>query len=623
MYPHQTQKSSLAKACRRAPLLATVGLVIAGLLAAAAPGAPSDLDLSFGDGGLTTVSFAPNTAGGADVAVQPDGKIVVAGTAADVPPNPPIGIRFALARLNTNGSLDESFGTGGKVTTEVGPSGSSVGAVMLQPDGKIVAGGGALGNALDFALVRYNPDGSVDQSFQTVLTDYGDNESVQDLALQADGKIIAVGGYNSFSIARYNSDGSLDQGFGTGGKVNLHPGSRNLAHAVVVQPDGRIVVGGYTGENLDRPALVRMNADGSLDQNFGLAGLVVSSTIQGSINALSLDPDGKIVGGGAHVTPSNESGFGLYRFNPDGSFDQTFGSDGTVFTRISGASTAFLTDIALQPDGMIIAVGMAFPPDFTSRFAVARYNPDGSIEGTFGAVMTSFPSGPSVAYGVALQADGKIVSAGVAGDPSTFALARYTAGPPVDTTAPVLDLPADIFSVSPADGASVSFQVTATDNVDLNPEVVCTPTSGSHFPVGTTTVNCTATDAAGNVSSGSFRITLVVQFAFTLSVIDVTLAPQENTVMVRGRVVCNQAGSVQIFGLLEQVTGNKLIQGSFFTALDCSPTASQWAATVTQFDPSQRYRLGKAAVTVEAGGCDSFSCNAFALQSTSTKIERR
>ncbi|HEX6647906.1 MAG TPA: delta-60 repeat domain-containing protein, partial [Pyrinomonadaceae bacterium] len=183
------------------------------------------LDPSFGSGGKAINDF------GGRIALLPDGKMVAAGgaSAAD-------GFDFALSRFNANGTVDTTFGSGGRVTTDLGGRFEGASSIAVQPDGKIVTGGYAvvpINQFANFALVRYNSDGSLDLSFGTggkVLTNFG-NISAQaySMALQPDGKIVLAGyvnfnGSESFALARYNTDGTLDAGFGTGGKVHTEFG---------------------------------------------------------------------------------------------------------------------------------------------------------------------------------------------------------------------------------------------------------------------------------------------------------------------------------------------------------------------------------------------------------------
>ncbi|MFD5426499.1 calcium-binding protein [Streptomyces sp. NPDC127084] len=410
-----------------------------------AQAAPGDLDPTFGTGGKVTTGFGAGLSPfGEDLAIQADGKIVAVGGS-----DTGLGSDFALARYNTDGSLDATFGTGGLVTTDFGGTDAAIG-VAVQPDGKIVTVGysDAGGTLNDFALARYNTDGSLDATFGTgglVTTDFGPGRSdvANAVALQTDGKIVAVGGSalvaaNDFALARYNTDGSLDATFGTGGRVLTDfGGDGDIASAVALQTDGKIVTAGLSNASGTFDfALARYDTDGSLDATFGTGGLV--TTDFGATNnwafGVALQTDGKIVAAGY----SNASGtfdFALARYDTDGSLDATFGTGGLVTTDFGGFDIGFA--VALQTDGKIVAAGYS-DVSGTIDFALARYNTDGSLDATFGTgglVTTGFGGSFDAASAVALQADGKIVAAGSsdASGTSEFALARYLDGVPILT----------------------------------------------------------------------------------------------------------------------------------------------------------------------------------------------
>jgi uncharacterized delta-60 repeat protein len=422
------------------PLLLALTLVAtsAGVVAAH----PGDLDPSFGTGGTVTMPVGNASA----VALQGDGKIVTAGHA-------DTGTQgdFALARYNPDGSLDPTFGTGGTVTTAF-PSyfGSydAAYAVALQGDGKIVAAGDTdTGGGGAFALARYNPNGSLDPTFGrggTVTTAFGTPyDAAYAVALQGDRKIIVAGNTDTgtrgaFALARYNSDGSLDPTFGTGGTVTTAFGtSHDAAYAVALQGDGKIVAAGFTQTATQPPlhtfALARYNSDGSLDVTFGTGGRVTTAFgMSGSLaNAVALQGDGKIVAAG-DTDIGTQGAFALARYNPDGSLDPTFGTGGTVTTAF-GTSSSSANAVALQGDGKIITAGVTETAPGAYVFALARYNPDGHLDATFGTdgtVTTAFGTIIAEAFAVALQGDGKIVAAGLTepattATPYTFALARY------------------------------------------------------------------------------------------------------------------------------------------------------------------------------------------------------
>ena len=260
------------------------------------------LDLGFDEDGKVTTSFGINAAG-SGVAIQPDEKIVVAGTA---------GTDFALARYYSDGSLDTGFGNDGKVTTSFG-SKATGSDIVIQPDGKIVIVGTA---GTDIALVRYNPDGTLDLGFDgngKVTTSFGTNAAGSGVVIQPDGKIVVAGtvGPNNatdFAIVRYNSDGSLDFTFGSDGKVvtNLDAMS-DSGNAITLQPDNKIVVAGSKGIYFGTMfTLLRYNPDGSLDPYFGDNGIVITS-LAGEYDwayAVTIQPDDKIIAAGdRHLLP--------------------------------------------------------------------------------------------------------------------------------------------------------------------------------------------------------------------------------------------------------------------------------------------------------------------------------
>ena len=284
------------------------------------------------------------------------------------------------------GSLDTTFGTGGKVNTPIGSSYDVAYALGIQPDGRIVAAGySSNGSNYDFALVRYNTDGSLDTGFGTggkVTTPIGSSNDIANaLGFQSDGRIVVAGSsYNgsnyNFALVRYNTDGSLDTGFGTGGIVTTSIGSGyNIAYALGIQPDGRIVVAGSycNGSNYDF-ALVRYNADGSLDTGFGMAGKVTTPIGSGYDIAYALDiqSDGRIVVAGSSCIGSNYD-FALVRYNTDGSLDTGFGTGGIVTAPI-GSSDDKAIAIGIQSDGRIVAAGYS-SNDSNYDFALVRYLP--------------------------------------------------------------------------------------------------------------------------------------------------------------------------------------------------------------------------------------------------------
>jgi uncharacterized delta-60 repeat protein len=407
--------------------------LLAVLLIPAAQATPGALDPSFGTGGKVTTTLGLTDAEAYDLARQPDGKLLAAGASSNGSNDD-----FALARYNPNGSLDTSFGSGGKVATAFGPSQDGANAIVSQPDGKLVAAGYSLNGAnYDFALARYNADGSLDTSFGSggkVTTAIGSgNDSAFALALQPDGKLVAAGdSFNGvdrdFALARYNVNGSLDTSFGSGGKVTTWIGSGNdSTYALAVQPDGKLVAGGSNLQGTQSVvALARFNPNGSLDSGFGTGGKVATAFASYAYaSALALQLDGKLVVAGTGSTGSQQV-FALARYNQDGSLDTGFGSGGKVTTAIGTHDG--VEGVALQPDGKLVAAGYARAGS-ADVFALARYNQDGSLDTSFGSggKITTAIGSDDDASALVLQPDGKPVVAGGTwnGAKEQFALVRY------------------------------------------------------------------------------------------------------------------------------------------------------------------------------------------------------
>jgi uncharacterized delta-60 repeat protein len=416
--------------------LGTLVILMAMANPAAAP--PGDLDPSFDGDGKVTTDFTGGFDQAKGIAIQADGKIVAAGLA-PAPGND----NFGLARYNPNGSLDLSFDGDGRVTTDFAGGFDQANAVAIQADGKIVAAGAAAISGTDLAVARYNADGSLDPSFDSdgmLTTDYGFGSSfAQAVAIQPDGKIVAAGfgsatGFDFF-LTRYNSNGSLDTSFDGDGKVTF-PGlgsSDNRANSVAVQADGKIVAAGCTScfSSSSDFALVRYNSNGSLDGSFDGEGNVKTDFAGGDDQAyaLAILSDGRLVLAG-YVSVSGGVDFGLARYNADGSLDMTFDGDGKVNSDFSGSSDQAYA-VAIQTDGKIVTAGRALISG-TFDVALARHKNDGSLDTAFsldGKVTTDFAGNFDQANGVAIQADRKIVVAGFArvSGSDDFALARYTA----------------------------------------------------------------------------------------------------------------------------------------------------------------------------------------------------
>lgn len=423
------------------------------------------LDPTFGNGGRVVTDFSAGSAAagaGNSAVVQADGKVIVAGRLTEPGSN---YSSFAIARYNLNGSLDASFGNNGLVTVNFGSrTDSHATSVAVQADGKIVVAGEAAPEDPDspgsfagyFGVARLNSDGSLDPYFGTAGKKTVNFSSMfsgaQGVVVQSDGKIVLAGyaqsltDYTSFqyAMARLNSDGGLDSSFGAGGQITFGSGiGENLA----LQADGKLVVVGEVGDfsttglGID-VEVSRLNSDGSLDVTFGIGGQM-SINFGYSTNFgfnLAVQSDAQIVVAGfASAYPDFPNGpdyaVAVARLNNDGILDSTFDDDGKSITSVSfpGTGIAFAdTGMAVQPDGKIVVATTSFLPGGGDEFFVARLNGDGSPDNTFGnngTVTTDFGGGTDEGYVVALQADGKIIAGGFSRTSRQgFALARYYGG---------------------------------------------------------------------------------------------------------------------------------------------------------------------------------------------------
>ena len=349
------------------------------------------------------------------LAVQGDGKIVAVGDSYNSGGG---GWKIALMRFNSDGSLDSGFGSGGKVQT---PVYGSARAVAIDASGRIVVGGAMYDGSNAFVLARYNTDGTLDATFGSnggvVFTLM--NGGINALAIQSDGSIVAAGnaysynGYsngNDFALARYLSSGILDPTFGAGRGVVItdtryYATTGNAATGVVLQPDGRIVAAGG-------PYLIRYNFDGSLDASFGSSGVVLGSQYDWT-DGVGVQADGRIVAAGSSYNYATQGyDFAVTRYDLSGNPDTTFNLNGYAVTTLS--SLYPLSPAVVVPDtsGKIVAAGYS-----QYQAVITRSNSDGSSDTTFDADGSLVLPGNlwgsnSMVHKVAVQSDGKLLVAG-------------------------------------------------------------------------------------------------------------------------------------------------------------------------------------------------------------------
>src|SRR5215471_11982559 len=368
---------------RSIALLLCSSAVMLPMLSTGHTSAGGGLDPGFGDGGIVITNLTGSDFSFA-IALQPDGKILTAGTSR---------FGFTLVRYNPDGTLDQTFGSSGSVLQYFGPYNLAYG-LAIQSDGKILAAGyeqngvaAGPGFTVTPLVARYNSDGTPDSSFGdqgVAAVNQGVVESARAVAIQQDGKIVLAGnrmispnimrGPSKFALSRVDSDGRLDQTFGTSGKTTTSFSEVDFLSTILIQPDGKIIAVGDSGETDSGEsegrsvAIARYNTDGSLDREFGTGGRIVTSMPEGAAGyAAVLQPDGKII-----VTGSAGDHLLLARYNSDGSLDSTFGTGGLI-SSISGEGYSVVVDA----EGRIVVGGSA-AGETGDDFAILRFNPDGS-----------------------------------------------------------------------------------------------------------------------------------------------------------------------------------------------------------------------------------------------------
>jgi len=332
------------------------------------------LDSSFGTNGsvITEISF---TSKAKAILLQPDGKIIVGGTYqtgdfANI-------YHLFVARYNADGSTDNTFGTNGIIMPEPGFT-DELKDMALQPDGRIVVAGAISDDMTmgitSFLIARFNENGTADASFGTggmVTTVIEATSEVEKIALLADGSIIAAGqsglydspdpDYRNFAIAKYNSHGNPDPSFGVNGivKTDVIAGAADFLHSMVMQPDGKILTAGSLGNN---HYLLRYQSNGNLDSTFGTNGKAIRTSTPSNLY-LTLRTDGKILTTCMSVQQQMGSDFMVNGYLANGSVNTNFGLNGTLRTDFPSAIPEGSTDLSycalMQPDGKLVVAGVA------------------------------------------------------------------------------------------------------------------------------------------------------------------------------------------------------------------------------------------------------------------------
>ncbi len=490
------------------------------------------LDNTFGSAGVVITPIGVSDSEARSVAIQEDGKIVVAGDYSNGFNNDD----FVIARYDSNGTLDFSFGTNGITLTPIGEHNDEPNSVIIQNDGKIIVAGSTYnGSDRNFVFVRYNSDGLLDNTFGMngikITNVEGSDETPYDMVLLNNGKFIAMGYYSDtsgensitmrynadgsldntfgddgivrtevefsyeyttsvvlqnennkekiitlsntygihgdFALCRFTPDGSLDNTFGINGKTitSITDSSNDNFETVLIQKDEKIIASGSTYINNERHSVaVRYTSDGSLDETFGMNGIALLPA-NNSINyvySAAIQNDGKIIACGYSYI-GDSAGFAAVRYNTDGSFDNTFGPEGVLIIPIGNSFCAAISS-AIQGDGKIILAGY-YRDENKDNFALARCTVEGKLDSTFGVggiVTTSIGSSTNRCYSIQLQKDGKIVAAGSYGDihNSEAALVRYNSDGSLDSTFGTNGI---VFTPT-ADSAAIAYSVKLQDD---------------------------------------------------------------------------------------------------------------------------------------------------------------
>lgn len=405
---------------------------------------PGSLDTGFGTNGRATFLPQPILNKAYGILEQPDHKILLAGYALSG-----AGNAILLSRLESNGAPDPDFGVDGVIQTSLGTDALCY-AMALQADGKILLVGGAAtasNGSKDFALLRYLSNGSLDSTFssdgiQTLSFGSGD-DIARAVLIQPDGNILVGGtttnGNNSLmAIARFKPDGSPDAAFSGDGKNTLAIGTIfTNGYAMALLQDGKILMTGAAKFGMqDDVALARFLPNGTADVTFGISGHITTNlgSDADSGNAIAIQPDGKILVAG--ITGVSRD-FAMMRYLPDGTLDPDFGVQGVVSTDFAG-SDDYANALLLQPDGKILLGGYAYNVSLPD-FAVARYLSNGQLDPEFGLsgqATLDFENGYDYGFPLALQADGKLLQAGYtfSSGHTALAVARYETGIQVKAT---------------------------------------------------------------------------------------------------------------------------------------------------------------------------------------------
>ncbi len=401
------------------------------------------LDVTFGNGGKV-VTPVNDTSTANNIAIQSDGKILAGGSTTIAGKD-----YFALVRYNIDGSLDNTFGSGGKVVAQFKDR-SLISSIAIEPDGKIVAGGTAQNYSTNlfldssYAIIRFKMDGSIDSLFgnngiTTVKMSDGTGE-LKKLLIKPDGKILSAGTVstpifeNAPVLVQFKPNGSLDSSFGTNGKLEGYINDIEEITDIALGKDGKIYATGRNNKYNNDFVAVRLSSNGTIDSTFGTNGVVKTDfgntpyRDELSTGVVAL-PDTSFILAGYTAQNSTPATFALAKYKVNGSLDSTFGTGGKVTTQIYNLDSYAQNIITDSAGGLLVS---GYTLGAQQDFVIARYSANGKLDTTFGnnsIIITDFTGFPDIAYSSVLQSDGKIILAGRAGISSNsygIGLARYT-----------------------------------------------------------------------------------------------------------------------------------------------------------------------------------------------------
>lgn len=435
---------------RRIRVTTTVLLLLLGFSLAthATPGQPGTLDATWATSSPLGAGIVMTPIGNGDdtasaVAVQPDGKVLVAGACSNG-----TNADFCVVRYRADGTLDTTWNGSGTVITPIGSDIDVARAIALQPDGKVlVAGICVVGTAPQFCALRYNGNGALDSGWNgtgKVITSIGGNDDrALAMALQPDGRVLLAGQCSNgttydFCALRYNASGTLDSSWNGNGKVITPIGTSDVqSGALVVQSDGKVLRAGVCVVGVtSNPVFcaLRYNTNGSLDSSWNGTGKVITS-IGGSddeATAIAVQPDGKVLLAGFCFAAASNN-FCAARYNTNGTLDSSWNGTGKVIAPTIGGNDDKAQAVVLQPDGKALLAGACLS-GANNNYCALRFNANGTLDlswnGT-GKVMTAIGNSYSLATAVTLQPDGKALLSGRCNNGSNydFCTLRYDGGP--------------------------------------------------------------------------------------------------------------------------------------------------------------------------------------------------